>query len=72
MTSHRIKGTIQFECDDCGDAFDAETADWFNACTALAAAEWKPRKLADGTWEHTCPTCILRARRKRDAPAAQR
>jgi|GEM_PF-1655618 len=57
MTVHRIKGTVQFECDGCGDDFDAETADWFDACTALAAAEWAPRREADGTWSHLCARC---------------
>lgn len=54
---HRIKGEIQFECDECRDAFESGTSDFSEAAKKARAAGWQFREKR-GEWTHYCgPGC---------------
>lgn len=57
----RQKGTIIFECDECGETFDAETTELELANLKRRGAGWNAVNAAPKgqtpKWEHRCPSC---------------
>ena len=53
----RQHGYILFECDSCGETFNAEKTGDFNEAWAAAKRDgWRTRKIA-GEWIHCCERC---------------
>lgn len=53
---HRQKGTIQLECDSCGEICDRTGQEFLDIWNEAKADGWKARKIGD-VWVHTCPDC---------------
>lgn len=60
---HRVKGTIQVECDDCGDVLDTDTNDFQEAQAHMRTESWKACKVGD-VWTHSCLACLKKGRPK--------
>jgi hypothetical protein len=56
MTMIRIHKQVVFECDGCGDTFDAGTSDFDDAYHAAKQEGWVAFN-NDGDWEHRCEDC---------------
>jgi hypothetical protein len=56
MTIHRDKGKVVFECDECGEDYNAQESVFDEAWQAAKADGWVSYKLGS-EWHHFCPDC---------------
>ena len=49
--------TITFECDGCGDEYEASTDDWGPALAEFKRNGGVARKECDDSWVHLCAEC---------------
>ncbi len=56
MTIHRNHGDISFECNNCHDVLDTETASFEAARNLLRRGGWRSVKQFD-EWLHFCDKC---------------
>lgn len=46
-------------CDDCSHSDDYdETETFYEAVQHMKGDGWRIRRENDGTWHHTCPSCV--------------
>jgi predicted RNA-binding Zn-ribbon protein involved in translation (DUF1610 family) len=57
VTTHRIKRTVHFECDDCGEDFDSETDEFAEAWRKAKSEGWRAFDADERGWKHYCPDC---------------
>ena len=57
MTVQRDHRQVIFECDACGDTYDAGTDDFTDAYAAAKDDGWIAFKNGEGEWEHRCEDC---------------
>lgn len=55
MSITRDDGDIVFNCEECPEYFEAETAQFMDAVDAVKKAGWLIIRTSE--WEHRCPSC---------------
>jgi predicted RNA-binding Zn-ribbon protein involved in translation (DUF1610 family) len=64
MTTHRDDDCIVFECDTCGDEYEADGDEGFmEAWDNAKSSGWRAYQ-EGGEWMHKCPECMTRRMRR--------
>ena len=58
MSIVRTHGTIDFECDICGEILFTAQDDFKDALDEMKEEGWRAFKDRHDEWEHKCPDCI--------------
>lgn len=57
ITKSYANRTTTFECDQCGDQFEADSLDFYDAYEEYKENGGIARHHAGGEWEHRCEDC---------------